>query len=171
VLTWGVEMPFKMKIQVQRRDRSAAPSQGFTLLEVLIALLVLTIGLVGLAVLTVQSLQNTHSALYSSLASSAALDIEERLWLDLGRRAAGCPAPNINFPNAFATTWAAGGTNLGLPGLVFTTTTDTTIPVNNPVTPLIRRLVFDITWDERRFGENTDTFTYEARVLCRAGSS
>ena len=79
-------MKFQIHQHISLRDAHAVHSQrGLTLLEVLIALLVLSIGLIGAAVLTVQSLQNTHSALYTSLASAAALDLEERLWIDLGR--------------------------------------------------------------------------------------
>ncbi len=133
---------------------------GFTLLEILITLLILSIGLIGVAVLTVQSLQNTHSSMYTSIASTAALDYEERLWLDVARRSTDCPDPSNPFPNAFAPHWAANGSNLGLPGLVMTVTSDTPGPP-------VRRLVFNLTWDEGRFGSGTETFTYETRVLCR----
>ena len=141
------------------------PALGLTLLEVLIALLVLSIGLLGAAVLTVQSLQNTHSAMYTSIASSAALDFEERLWLDLGRRASGCPDPNSSFPNIFASHWSASlpnapERNLGLPNLTVT-------PTIEPAPPL-RRVVLALTWDEGRFaGATNETFIYETRVLCR----
>lgn len=54
--------------------------QGFTLIEVLIALLVMTIGLVGMAALHMTSLKNAHSSYYRSIASSVALDVEERIW-------------------------------------------------------------------------------------------
>jgi type IV pilus assembly protein PilV len=159
-----------MRLETERHVRRydcppTGTKRGFTLLEVLIALLVLSIGLVGLAVLTVQSLQNNHSALYTSLASAAALDFEERLWIDLGRRASGCPDPTNTFPNgnAFATDWGPSGTALGLPGLTFTANTD----VTTTTTPRIRRIVFTLTWNEGRFGGTTETFTYESRVLCR----
>lgn len=55
-------------------------SRGFTLIEVLIALLVLTIGLVGMAALHLTSIQSAHSSYYRSIASSVALDFEERMW-------------------------------------------------------------------------------------------
>ncbi len=55
-------------------------SGGFTLIEVLVALLVLTIGLVGLAALNLTSLKSAHSSYYRSIASTVALDFEERLW-------------------------------------------------------------------------------------------
>lgn len=54
--------------------------RGFTLIEVLIALLVLTIGLVGMAALHLTSIQSAHSSYYRSVASSVALDFEERMW-------------------------------------------------------------------------------------------
>jgi len=133
---------------------------GFTLLEVLIALLILSIGLIGVAVLTVQSLQNTHSSLYTSIASTAALDYEERLWLDVARRSSGCPDPSNTFPNPFASHWATSGSNLGLPGLVLTISTPTPGPP-------VRSLVFNLTWDDGRFGSEPESFTYETRVLCR----
>ncbi|MFO7902269.1 MAG: type IV pilus modification protein PilV [Pirellulaceae bacterium] len=53
---------------------------GLSLIEVLIALLVLSIGLVGMASLQLTSLKSAHSSYYRSLASTAALNIEERLW-------------------------------------------------------------------------------------------
>lgn len=140
---------------------------GLTLLEVLIALLVLSIGLLGVAVLTVQSLQNTHSAMYTSIASTAALDFEERLWLDLGRRASGCPDPNSAFPNAFAQHWSASSPNLGLPGLTVAFNANEILPARNVNAPDLRRVVLALTWNEERFGGTNETFIYETRVLCR----
>jgi len=142
-------------------DRAKIHSSfGLTLLEVLIALLVLSIGLLGVAVLTVQSLQNTHSAMYTSIASAAALDFEERLWLDLGRRDSGCPDPSNSFPNPFVPNWTASAPELGLPGLAVALTTD-------EIVPPLRRVVMTLTWNEERFGASTETFTYETRVHCR----
>ena len=141
-------------------------SFGLTLLEVLIALLVLSIGLLGVAVLTVQSLQNTHSSLYTSIASAAALDFEERLWLDLGERASGCPNPDSAFLTSFEQHWRATTPNLGLPGLSVSLTTATVSP-SNLSAPDLRQVILDLTWDEERFGGTTETFTYATRVLCR----
>lgn len=58
--------------------------KGLTLIEVLVAALVLAVGLVGLAGLNLRSLQASHSAYFSSIASMIAIDVEERAWLDLG---------------------------------------------------------------------------------------
>jgi type IV pilus assembly protein PilV len=56
---------------------------GFTLLEVLIALLVLCFGALGCAALQLNALQATHSAYQRSLASLIAADAGERLWFGL----------------------------------------------------------------------------------------
>jgi len=55
-------------------------SDGFTLVEALIALLVTSIGLIGLAALHLSALSNAHSSYYRSISSTIALDLEERLW-------------------------------------------------------------------------------------------
>lgn len=57
--------------------RSAA--RGFTLLEVLIALLVLSIGLLGLGAMQMTSLKNNHSAYLRSQATFLAYDVLDRM--------------------------------------------------------------------------------------------
>ena len=52
---------------------------GFTLLEVLVAVLVLSIGLLGLAGLQTQGLRNNHSALLRSQATALAYDALDRM--------------------------------------------------------------------------------------------
>ena len=52
---------------------------GATLIEVLVAVLVLSIGLLGLAGLQVTSLQSNHSAYYRSQATLLAYDIADRM--------------------------------------------------------------------------------------------
>lgn len=52
---------------------------GFTLIEVLIAMLILTIGLLGLAALQATSLKNNQSAYYRSQATQLAYDIADRM--------------------------------------------------------------------------------------------
>ena len=53
--------------------------QGFSLLEVLIAIVVLSIGLLGLAGLQASSLRNNHSAYLRSQATFLATDIIDRM--------------------------------------------------------------------------------------------
>jgi len=57
----------------RRRDR------GFTLIEVMVALLVLSIGLLGLAGLQVAALQNNQSAFMRSQATALAYDLADRM--------------------------------------------------------------------------------------------
>ena len=70
-----------------------APRQrGVSLLEVLIALAVLSIGLAGLAIMHLNAQKYVHSAYERSLVSSIALDLEERLWLEVADTSSvGCP--------------------------------------------------------------------------------
>ncbi len=53
--------------------------QGFTLIEVLIAVVILAVGLLGMASLTLNSLQSSQGAALRSQASSLAGDLAERL--------------------------------------------------------------------------------------------
>ncbi|MCY1279306.1 type IV pilus modification protein PilV [compost metagenome] len=55
------------------------PQRGFTLIEVLMALLVLAVGLLGMASLTMTSLQSNQGAYLRSQASLMAYDIVERM--------------------------------------------------------------------------------------------
>lgn len=52
---------------------------GFTLLEVLIALIILAVGLLGMASLTVHSMQSNQSAYMRSQASVLAYDMADRM--------------------------------------------------------------------------------------------
>ena len=54
-------------------------SRGFTLLEVLVAMVVLSIGLLGLSGLQTSSLRNNHSAFLRSQATLASNDIIDRM--------------------------------------------------------------------------------------------
>ena len=62
---------------MQRPTRKVS---GFTLIEAMVSLLVLSIGLAGIAALHLTSLANAHSSYFRSVASTIALDLEERIW-------------------------------------------------------------------------------------------
>lgn len=53
--------------------------RGFTLIEVMVAVIVLSIGLLGLAALQTTGLRNNHSAYYRSQATFLAYDIIDRM--------------------------------------------------------------------------------------------
>lgn len=65
---------------------------GFTLLEILVAIVVLSIGLLGLAGIQVVSLNNNQVAYYRSIASQQAYDMADRMRANL----AGITAGNYN---------------------------------------------------------------------------
>lgn len=56
---------------------------GFTLLEILVAIVVLSIGLLGLAGLQAVSLNNNQTAYYRSIASQQAYDMADRMRANL----------------------------------------------------------------------------------------
>lgn len=64
---------------MRRVIKSQDQSRGFTLLEVLIALLVLSIGLLGLAALQTVTLKANHSAYFRSQATFLAYDMMDRM--------------------------------------------------------------------------------------------
>lgn len=64
---------------VQTLAINAKASNGFTLVEVLVAVLVLSVGLLGMAGLQMYSLANTHSAYLRSQATFLAYDIIDRM--------------------------------------------------------------------------------------------
>ena len=57
--------------------------KGFTLIEALAALLVLSIGLLGFASLQLQALRYAHSSYQRTLVNIQALDMAERMWTHL----------------------------------------------------------------------------------------
>ncbi len=57
--------------------------KGFTLLEVMVTLLVLSVGLLGLAGLQLHALQYTDSSYQRTLVNIQALDMAERMWTHL----------------------------------------------------------------------------------------
>ncbi|GED23209.1 type IV pilus modification PilV family protein [Halomonas halmophila] len=83
--------------------------QAFTLLEALIALVVLSVGLLGMASVQLESLHGAQLGYQRGLASLAAQDAVELLWSRL--EAGGCPAPG-----ATEATWQARWRDR-LPGL------------------------------------------------------
>jgi type IV pilus assembly protein PilV len=62
-------------------------NNGFTLIEVLIAMLILAVGLLGLAALQTHSLKNNQSAYYRSQATQLAYDIADRMRVNVASAA------------------------------------------------------------------------------------
>lgn len=57
------------------------PQQGWSLLEVLVALMVLSVGLLGLSALHWRTVQHSHAIMGQTLATLLAQDAAEQLWL------------------------------------------------------------------------------------------
>ncbi|MBY5970152.1 type IV pilus modification protein PilV [Halomonas denitrificans] len=68
-----------------------ARQRGFSLLEALVALLLLSVGLLGIAGLQLRSLQGAHSSIQRSLADLAAQDARELLWASMTALDGECP--------------------------------------------------------------------------------
>lgn len=146
------------------RLSSVGCQQGLTLIEILIALLVLSVGLAGIAVLHIQSMKFAHASYYRSIASSAALDFEERLWI--AQRQAGSTCVSAATVTAIAQAsqaqWRATSPGqIAIPGLTVSATHDIgSSGVDNWVQS---RLV--LAWRDERFDLN-ERFVYETRVIC-----
>lgn len=68
---------------------------GFTLIEALIAVLVLSIGLLGVAAMQLRALQSAHMGYQRAVVSLAAIDAQERAWAALsGHTDKTCPTAN-----------------------------------------------------------------------------
>lgn len=78
-------------------DVKADLSKGFTLIEALVAILVLSIGLLGIAGMQLKALQSSHVSFQRTIASLAAQDAGERLWVELGLHGRRCPNPNSEY--------------------------------------------------------------------------
>lgn len=131
--------------------------QGFSLLEVLIAALVLAIGLVGLAGLNLKSLQSTHSSYYRSVATMIAIDAEERSWIALGDDGELLPE-ELSGIDGIADNLEDDWGFTELPDL------DIEISVENSA-PEWLEIEFVISWSERRFvGVSTESLGYRTRV-------
>lgn len=80
--------------------------RGFSLIEALIALVVLSVGLLGVAAMQLKALQSAHDGYQRSLASVAAVDAQERLWAELATLDPGQSCENID-SSAVQTKWRA----------------------------------------------------------------
>lgn len=112
---------------------------GFTMIEVLVAVIVLSVGLLGLAGLQATGLRNNHSATLRSIASLQAYDIADRMRANQGPLAAADLAA-WNADNASLLPSGSGTVALSAAGppLIYTVTllwTDQSLPATqNTVT-------------------------------------
>jgi len=86
-------------------------SLGFTLIEILVALVILSIGLLGIAALQLRSVQSSQASFERSVATLQARDLVERMWAGICtlHDANGHIVPNAQAP--IETAWRADHTN------------------------------------------------------------
>jgi type IV pilus assembly protein PilV len=156
--------PTALRSREPRKEGSllANRQRGVSLIEVLVTLLVLSIGLVGIALLHLNSLKFAHSSYYTSVASSAAVDLEERLWVALGSGVGGCldSGDVSGVIEALENLWSdADASRVGVPGM---TVTPRTISYT---TATYREVPVTLAWADARFTDG-NSFPFAARVVC-----
>lgn len=125
--------------------------RGFTLIEALVALLVLSIGMLGVAAMQLKSLQGAHAAYQRSIASLAAQEAQERLWANMTT----LECPDKSVVNGKDGSWHAQWSRF-LPGLEFN-------PVSQSST--VCEFTISVAWDEERLdGGGRESFTYTVRL-------
>ncbi len=145
-----------------RKHHSLHRVRGFTLIEVLVALLVLSIGLLGVAALQLTSLRSNHSSSLRSQATLLAYDIVDRMRANQTAATAG------SYDIALAGT-SAGGT-VALDDLVrWKQNLTNTLPAGQgavartgvgPAT----KFTITVQWDDSRGAEPPLAFVMETQI-------
>ncbi len=138
---------------------------GFTLIEVLIAMLVLEVGLLGLAGLQVTSLRNNQSAYSRSQATQLSYDLADRMRANSTGKAvyiAILPSSATAKANCL-TTAGCSSTEMAENDLYEWNLTVTTILPSGIATITVAANVFtiSITWDDDRDGDNTNNPSFQ----------
>ncbi len=132
-------------------------SRGFSLIEALIALLVLSIGMLGAAAIQLNALQGAHIAYQRSIATLAAQDAQERLWAQMAK-GGGCPdwsdARELNELD-WNDAWSGY-----LPGFADASSVDPETSGSNADC----KFTITISWAEARSADENPEFTYHVRL-------
>ncbi len=138
----------------------AQGARGFTLAEVLVALLVLSIGLLGAAGLQLASLRSSQDAYLRSQASILALDMIERMRANRDAALAG------EYDIAFDASPSAGTARSALDLQEWRARIADTLPDGKGAVSTNHDLVgVTIRWNARHDGADaTDSFEYETRL-------
>lgn len=131
-------------------------NRGFTLIEALIALLILSIGLLGVAAMQMKALQGAHMGYQRSLASVIAIDAQERAWALLASSGV-CPDA------ADLSDWLGTGNN-GWSGLLPGIDTGSGIAGGGPTNDC--EYTVTLTWGDERLadGESVGSFIYDFKL-------
>ena len=140
-----------------KRQLNSGGQSGFTLIEALVALLVLSIGLLGVAAMQLKALQGAHAAYQRSIASLAAQDAQERLWAKMAINS-GTVCPTGSDVEDIQIAWQ-GEWSIFLPGF----SDQSTLTGNSAC-----EYEANVVWDETRFGEAEESFLYIFRLPTEA---
>lgn len=141
-------------------------AKGFSLIEVLITLLVLSIGLLGIAAMHLTSLRAATSAYQTSIASSAALDFEERLWIAAAGQT-GCVGDLAPITTAWRTVWVGGSDRVSLPPPPENAQTLDVGGARSIGAGTAVEFPLTLRWGDGRFADDDeDVFQFTARVVC-----
>lgn len=150
--------------------RISMKQSGFTLLEVLVAMLVLSIGLLGLAGLMASSMRNNQSAYHSTQATWLAYDILDRMRANRAGALAGeYAAANALGSPATCSTTAPTGLIAARDISGWKNMIACALPVGDgriTVTPANRRVSVTIQWNDSRAtnGVSNKQLTVESQL-------
>lgn len=134
------------------KHRSPVVERGFTLLEVLVTLVVVSIGLISIAQLQTRSLQYSHASLQRTIAVVQANDLVERFWTGY------CDANALAEDGPIFTDWETFHRNAQDQQNTLPNWTASLDADNAPIYRL------DISWGERSEDEDP-SFTYFFRLI------
>ncbi len=141
--------------------------KGFTLLEVLVAIVVLSIGLLGLAGLMATSMRNTHSAYQRTQAAWLAYDVIDRMRANLPYVNA-TPLPN-DYDIALGTATSASSGLAAADINNWKTTLANALPAGDgsvTTTPATKRVTVIVQWNDSRGtgGSSTQKFQVDTQL-------
>lgn len=134
--------------------------RGFSLIEALIALVVLSIGLIGVAAMQLKALQSATAGYQRSVASVAAVDAQERLWAAWAKEGENDCA-NIDVEDEWKAHWFSGSDSNPLRN------------VNQQESGIVQTgcaFTIEIDLDSRVGDTKSDIFTYMLRLPELEGS-